>query len=535
MPIIPPVDSSTEPSDNELNNDPQNDPNVAAAIASAGESAGGKAVVEMVSQNQAAMQQAVAQLGQAAQVETIVENNVQAAGGIIDGQYQSISAAVIHPQYDTPILKNVDGNYHTLILMPEHTGNATAPVPVPVSAANQYDAVNSPFRDGDLIVEPVLNATNRSAVNRAANPDYSTFLQSRCVKVTAGLVGAASVVGGVLAVLFTQVFNAGAKQQAQTPPDSPVPPTEPPAVPQSLMATPQDQTSILLAWAAVTGADYYVVKRNGVALSTNPTLNSVTDSGLTAGTSYSYTVSAHNASGASADSAPVVAKTLAVPPPAPEAPTGLIGLAMATDKIRISWLSAAGATAYEVKRRLVTDTAFVTIATVPNPGTLRLVYEDTGLQEATEYCYTVAASNANGSSPDTPWLCFNTQNALDVQAAKIVTDFNSLSEAVYWNQLIAWISTDQPSFDVQLNVAAYTYGIVDKSKAATLVGEAAIEQQVTSLLNAYQASNRDTLSIYRTLATLTAGRGVPVERYEKINLLVRVLGNIISPNKKKKK
>ncbi|MBS0024338.1 fibrinogen-like YCDxxxxGGGW domain-containing protein [Microbacterium paraoxydans] len=84
-----------------------------------------------------------------------------------------------------------------------------------------------------------------------------------------------------------------------------------------LTATPS-QTSVALTWTApagTTAAASYVVSRNGVKVGTvtAPT-TSFTDTGLTASTAYSYTVSAVSAAGVSSTPASVSATTTAAAP-----------------------------------------------------------------------------------------------------------------------------------------------------------------------------------------------------------------------------
>lgn len=68
-------------------------------------------------------------------------------------------------------------------------------------------------------------------------------------------------------------------------------------------------TTVALSWTPVTGAASYKVLRNGTAAG-SPTSASFTDSGLTAGTSYTYTVQAVDSGGAAGPaSAPVTATT----------------------------------------------------------------------------------------------------------------------------------------------------------------------------------------------------------------------------------
>lgn len=74
----------------------------------------------------------------------------------------------------------------------------------------------------------------------------------------------------------------------------------PPETPSNFRAFSASMTAISLAWDAVTGADSYQLKRDGAVIYTGP-FPSYTDSGLTAETAYTYTLSAVNTAGSSAE------------------------------------------------------------------------------------------------------------------------------------------------------------------------------------------------------------------------------------------
>lgn len=84
----------------------------------------------------------------------------------------------------------------------------------------------------------------------------------------------------------------------------------PPATPSGLTATPADR-QVSLTWAPSTGATSYVLKRNGTQVGGTITTTSFTDTGLTDGTAYSWTVAATNLGGTSAASAAVTATPVA--------------------------------------------------------------------------------------------------------------------------------------------------------------------------------------------------------------------------------
>lgn len=83
--------------------------------------------------------------------------------------------------------------------------------------------------------------------------------------------------------------------------------------PSNLTATVISSERIDLNWSAVSGAVSYKVYRNGVLIA-SPTTTSYSDTGLSSGTTYSYTVSAVNIDGTeSPQSSSVSATTLSAP------------------------------------------------------------------------------------------------------------------------------------------------------------------------------------------------------------------------------
>src|SRR5271166_3718688 len=90
--------------------------------------------------------------------------------------------------------------------------------------------------------------------------------------------------------------------------------TTPPSVPTNLSASAVSSSQINLTWTASTdnvGVTGYKIYRGGVQVGTSAT-NSYSDTGLTASTAYTYTVSAYDPAGNnSAQSASASATTLA--------------------------------------------------------------------------------------------------------------------------------------------------------------------------------------------------------------------------------
>lgn len=162
-----------------------------------------------------------------------------------------------------------------------------------------------------------------------------------------------------------------------------------PGAPTGLDADVLDASRISLSWNAVDGATSYVVKRDDTGVSGNLPGTSYTDTGLSASTTYTYTVYAENAQGTGPDSTSVQATTM-TPPPA--APTGVTAGNPGTLTIDVSWNTVTGADSYKVYRSTDdVDYNYVTLET----GTS---ITDSGLKHSTTYYYKVLAKNASGES-----------------------------------------------------------------------------------------------------------------------------------------
>lgn len=163
--------------------------------------------------------------------------------------------------------------------------------------------------------------------------------------------------------------------------------TAPPLAPTGLTATAASSSQINLSWTAVTGATSYKIYRGGVLIS-SPTTTSFSDTGLAAGTSYSYYVKASNAGGDSVASSTASATTI------PAAPTNLTTAATGSKEIDLAWTGSTGAKGYDVYRATGSSAAgAVKIMTVTGTS-----YNDTGLAVKTTYTYYIIATNTSGSS-----------------------------------------------------------------------------------------------------------------------------------------
>lgn len=166
-----------------------------------------------------------------------------------------------------------------------------------------------------------------------------------------------------------------------------------PSPPSNVRATATTGTSVTVTWDASVGADGYLVFRNSVQVGSFTTNRTYTDTGLTAGTTYSYTVAAANTFGTSAQSAAASVTT----PNTPGTPTGLTGSATA-DGVVLKWNSVSGATGYVVFRN------GTEIDTTTTAG-----YTDEDIEASTTYRYSVAATNSSGDSPETAEITVTTK------------------------------------------------------------------------------------------------------------------------------
>src|SRR3989338_5239811 len=206
-------------------------------------------------------------------------------------------------------------------------------------------------------------------------------------------------VGTLTRGALTNLNLANSNDDAFLPPPGdprvPTPPLSTPATPTGLIVTPSS-TQVNLNWNAVTGATAYRVYRGtnatDLALVISPDTTGTTQTGLVAGTTYYYAVSAFNASGESAKSA-VVSATVPNTPTTLFAPTGLTATP-ATDRINLSWNAVAGATGYKLYRGTSGRVSDLSLLDSPS-GTS---FTNTSVVAGTTYYYSVSAYNSSRES-----------------------------------------------------------------------------------------------------------------------------------------
>jgi fibronectin type 3 domain-containing protein len=199
-------------------------------------------------------------------------------------------------------------------------------------------------------------------------------------------------------------------------------PTSPPAAPTGVTATPGNG-QVSLSWTAPASANYYTIQRsvlynNGgtilsgsvtaaetynnlgtITLTNTATGTTYTDSSPTNGSTYSYTVTAANASGAGAASTAVNAVPLA---PAPTV-APVLSVTPGTGQATLNWTPVPNAVGYVIEVATAPGGPYTIIASVTE-----LTYVDTGLTAGTTYYFTVQATNSGGSSANSTVASSNT-------------------------------------------------------------------------------------------------------------------------------
>jgi chitodextrinase len=142
---------------------------------------------------------------------------------------------------------------------------------------------------------------NGAAISGAVSSSYTTPATTSSDNGAQFTVVVSNTVGNVTSSAAVLTVSSG---------------TTPPSVPTGLSASAASSSQIDLTWSASTGSVAgYKIFRGGNQVGTSTT-TSYSDTGLSASTTYSYTVAAYDAAGnTSAQSSSVSATTLAPPPP----------------------------------------------------------------------------------------------------------------------------------------------------------------------------------------------------------------------------
>jgi chitodextrinase len=189
--------------------------------------------------------------------------------------------------------------------------------------------------------------------------------------------------------------------------DPPVggPDTIPPNSPPALAASPAGTNQIALSWAPATdnvGVTGYLIERQSPGSSSFTQVatasgTSFTNTGLLAGTNYSYRTRATDAAGNLSSYSPVAtAATLPVDTQPPTAPASLTATGASSTQVNLSWSASTdnrGVAKYQVERSQGAGSASYLQVATPSATT----FSDSGLSASTVYNYRVRASDTNGN------------------------------------------------------------------------------------------------------------------------------------------
>jgi fibronectin type 3 domain-containing protein len=209
-----------------------------------------------------------------------------------------------------------------------------------------------------------------------------------------------ALAGGTTYYFVVTAVNAVGESaaSAQASAATSAPPLTLPATPTGVSASGGDK-QVTVSWPAVPGATSYNLywsTTSGVGTGTGTKVSGAVSpfvqSGLAAGTSYYYIVTAVNSAGESAPSAQVTAATAAPAPVPPVAPAG-VSATGGTSQATVSWAAVPGATSYNLYYSTTSGVTTVTGTKVAGVSSPSIV---SGLAASTTYYFVVTAVNAAG-------------------------------------------------------------------------------------------------------------------------------------------
>ena len=267
-------------------------------------------------------------LATAGPASAVVTWSAPAAGSSAVGSYTATATPggqtcnALAPVTTCTISGLTNGTSYTFTVMATNIAGSSPPTSpsaavIPADVPSVPPAVTASKADGSVVVSWGASTPNGSAVTGYAvtsSPSSAGCTSTGTTCTVTGLINGTSYVFSVTAT------NRAGKSQAGLAPA--VTPSGLPTTPSGLHQSDSSQTAVRLAWSDASGngatIDLYTVKtlQNGQTCTAAPgTGNTCVVSGLSAGTTYSFEIQAHNANGSSAWSAPVTGTTLSPPPP----------------------------------------------------------------------------------------------------------------------------------------------------------------------------------------------------------------------------
>jgi large repetitive protein len=213
---------------------------------------------------------------------------------------------------------------------------------------------------------------------------------------------------------------------------------DPTAAPTAVAATAFSASQINLSWTdnATNETGYRISRRlttGTVWTDVATTIAGATtynNTGLTAGTGYTYRVSAVAPGGALVSAAADVSATTAA---VTAAPTGFTATAISKTQINLKWNDVAtNETGYQVERRLTSPTLSSWSSPVPLAAGVTTYSDTTGLTAATSYTYRVSAIAPGGALVSAATVAATTFGVTAVPTGVTATAFSSTQINLRW-------------------------------------------------------------------------------------------------------
>nr|WP_230209349.1 DUF4082 domain-containing protein [Tetrasphaera sp. HKS02] len=353
-----------------------------------------------------------------------------------------------------------------------------APTAVTATAANASAVVSwtAPGNGGNGItsytVTPYVGTTAQAPTTISGSPPATT----------ATVTGLTNGTAYTFTVSATNSVGTG----SDSAPSAAVTPTTTPGAPTTVTATAGAGSAVVSWTAPSTGgspiSSYTVTPYIGATAQTpsivsgSPPATSVTLTGLTNGTAYTFTVSATNAVGTGPDSAPSAAVTPVGKPAAPTAVTATAGDASAT----VSWTAPANGgspiTSYTITPYIGSSAQASTTISGNPPATSVAV---SGLANGTSYTFTVSATNTAGTGPES--VASNQVTPVAVAAPAAPTGVSATAGS--GSAVVSWTAPSDGGSGITLYTVTPYVGSVAQAPATVNGSPPATSVAVTGLTN----------------------------------------------------